>query len=62
MTLQADIDLLQRWSKMWLLKFHPDKHRYGIYGNELDHVFEEKDLGITMDSELSFEEHVSLKA
>ena len=25
LTLQADIDLLERWSKMWLLKFHPDK-------------------------------------
>ena len=61
---------------MWLLKFHPDKchvltvgkfenirhtHRYGIYGKELDHVFEEKDLGIMMDSELSFDEHRSLK-
>ena len=72
LTLQADIDLLERWSKMWLLKFHPDKchvltvgkfenirhtHRYGIYGNELDQVFEEKDLGIMMDSELSIEEH-----
>ena len=76
LTLQADIDLLERWSMMWLLKFHPDKchvltvgkfenirhtYRYGIYGNKLDHVFGEKDLGIMMDSELSFEEHISLK-
>ena len=76
LTLQADIDLLERWSKMCLLKFHHDKchvltvgklenirhiHRYGIYENELDHAFEEKDLGIMMDSELSFEEHISLK-
>ena len=57
-----------------LLKYHPKcrvltvgkfeniRHtRYSIYGNELDHVFEEKDLGTMMDSALSFEEHISLK-
>ena len=29
--------------------------------NELDHAFEEKDLSVTMDSVLTFEEHISLK-
>ena len=37
-------------------------HRYKIYGTEIEHVFNEKDLGITIDSELKFEEHISLKA
>ena len=74
--LQADIDLLEDWSKQWLLKFNPDKchvltlgkfentrhtERYRIYGNELEHVFEEKDLGVTIDSELTFDDHICLK-
>ena len=29
--------------------------------NKLEHVFEEKDLGITIDSELKFREHISRK-
>ena len=36
-------------------------HRYTLYGDELDHVFEEKDLGVTIDMELTFEEHVATK-
>ena len=74
--LQSDIDLLENWSKLWLLNFHPDKchvlsfgkfgnirytQRYQIYGNELEHVFDEKDLGVTIDSNLTFEDHISLK-
>ena len=35
--------------------------RYKVYGNELEHVFEEKDLGITIDSQLTFEEHIAAK-
>ena len=73
--LQSDLSLLEQWSKHWLLNFHPDKchvltlgkfdnirhtHRYHI-DTELEHVFKEKDLGITMDGDLSFEEHISLK-
>ena len=34
-------------------------HRYNIYGHELEHVFEEKDLGVIFDSELTFDEHMS---
>ena len=71
--LQTDIDALEKWSKDWLLKFHPDKchvltlgkfdhipHAFPYcLGEEiLDHVFSEKDLGITIDSELTFEEHI----
>ena len=59
------INLLEAWSKKWLLQFNPDKchvltignfenirhtKRYELYGNELKHVFEEKDLGVYVDS------------
>ena len=74
--LQRDIDALERWSTTWLLKFNIDKchvltlgkidnimhtHRYKLYKEELDHVFEEKDLGVIIDMELTYEEHMSTK-
>ena len=74
--LQSDIDSLQLWSDKWLLKFHPDKchvlsigkfediaytKRYQLGGTELEHVFSEKDLGVIIDSELTFEEHINAK-
>ena len=76
-SLQNDLDSLDDWSERWLLRFNPDKchvltlgkfenimhtHRYKIYGTEIEHVFDEKDLGITVDSKLKFEEHISLKS
>ena len=75
-SLQKDIDALNSWSEKWLLKFNTDKchvltlgkfdkilhtHRYTLYGDELEHVFEEKDLGVIIDMELSFEEHMASK-
>jgi len=74
--LQADIDALHAWSKKWLLKFHPDKchvltigkfdkimhaERYKLGSRELEHVFQEKDLGVIFDSDLTFEEHINSK-
>ena len=74
--LQEDIGKLEAWSDLWLLRFHPDKchlltlgkfenimycHRYRVNGHEIDHTFEEKDLGVVMDAELSFEEHIVQK-
>ena len=74
--LQSDIDSLEQWSNKWLLSFHPDKchvltlgefhnimhtQRYKINGQELEHVFVEKDLGVKVDSALRFEEHISEK-
>ena len=71
--LQADIDSLEEWSNKWLLRFHPDKchilsigkfenikhtERYKICGKEIEHVFEEKDLGIVFDHELTFNDHI----
>ena len=35
--------------------------RYKLYVNELEHIFEEKDLGVHIDSELKFEENISNK-
>ena len=75
-TLQNDIDSLQHWSHKWLLNFNADKchvltigkfenirhtHRHKIHERELDHVFEEKDLGVHFDAELKFEEHMAIK-
>ena len=35
--------------------------RYCLSGKELEHVFEEKDLGVTFDTELKFDDHISAK-
>ena len=74
--LQDDIANLEDWSDLWLLKFHPDKchlltlgklenimycHRYKVSGKEIEHTFEEKDLGVVMDSDLTFGEHITQK-
>ena len=74
--LQHDIDLLEQWTKKWLLDFNIKKchvltlgklenvkhtQRYCLSGNELEHVFEEKDLGVTFDADLKFEDHISAK-
>ena len=74
--LQKDIDALAKWSEDWLLKFNIKKchvltmgkfhnirytHRYNLDQSELEHVFEEKDLGVTIDMELNFQEHISGK-
>ncbi len=71
--LQQDIDAMERWSKDWLLRFHPDKchvltlgkfwnikhaHPYAIGDSVLEHVDKEKDLGVIIDSDLTFEEHI----
>ena len=70
--LQSEIAKLENCSNTWQLRFNPDKchvlslgkfenikytHRYVVYNNEIEHVFDEKDLGVTIDSELKFDEH-----
>ena len=74
--LQADIDSLKCWSEKWGMEFNLDKchvltlgkfentkytHRYKLGGNEIEHAFSEKDIGVTIDSELTFDEHISNK-
>ena len=68
---------LEDWSRTWGLDFNSDKchmltmgkfedikhtHRYTVYNQEMEHVFEEKDLGVTFDAELTFAEHIMTKA
>ena len=72
--LKYDIKELENWSRKWLLNFHPEKchvltlgkfenikhtERFRINDTEMEHVFDEKDLGVVIDSELTFEEHIS---
>ena len=74
--MQEDLDTLYEWSKKWLLKFHPGKcvnlqislkkqpeiHTYHLGEDELKNVEEVKDLGILVDSNLQFKNHLSAKA
>ena len=74
--LQRAIDTLESWSDKWLLKFHRNRchvvslgkvenilHylRYSICELEMEHVFEENDLGVIVDADIVFEEHISKK-
>ena len=74
--LQRDLACLEKWSDTWLLKFHPEKYKiftvgklehlqraytYRLMEVQLDHVFEEKDLGIIIDTDLTSVIHVSEK-
>ena len=75
--LQSDMHKLEDWLRTWGLDFNSDKchvltmgkfedikhtHRYTVYNQEMEHVFEEKDLGFTFDAELTFAEHIVTKA
>ena len=66
--LQNDLHQTEKWSKTWLLVFHPRKcvvmsvgiwwninqaYPYELLSTGLEHVLEEKDLGIIIDSELT---------
>ena len=68
---------MKKWSDVWGIEFNQDKchvltlgnfdnirytHRYKIDTVEIEHVFEEKDLGVLIDSGLTFEGHISRKA
>ena len=69
--LQADLDLLIKWSEEWQLQFNIAKckflhigrnslhYNYSLDGTALEEVSEERDLGIIMDSELKFHTHVA---
>ena len=75
-SLQLDINAMQQWSKKWLLQFHPEKchvltlgkfenithtQNYKLNEQILEHVFDEKDLGVRIDSNLTFDDHISEK-
>ena len=82
-TLQDDLEKLQDWSDLWLLKFHPDKCCILKLGNpksEADYYMKgksnhgeectvqlkeserEKDLGIIVDRDLTFKDHITQAA
>ena len=70
--LQADLDRLSLWSKTWGLKLNPAKcrtitftlrsspHRipYALDGHELERCASVRDLGIILDTKLTFADHV----
>ena len=71
--LQRDLSLLSAWSVRWGLTLNPAKcksftmtlrrapvqTKYFINSTELDHVSKIRDLGVTLDSKLTFASHVS---
>ena len=74
--LQNDLHQMAKWSKTWLLQFHPGKcvvmsvgiwwsifqvYAYALLSTGIDHGLEEKDLEIIIDSELTFESHIEAK-
>ena len=75
MLLQTDIDNISRWSEGSLLKFHPEKTaamritrssdleppQYTMNNKPLALSDEEKDLGVIIDSKLTFEKHIQAK-
>ena len=71
--LQTDLQNMYNWSSVWLLKFHPEKcvsmsmgkkssdedRLYCMDGHQLNKSACEKDLGIYIDQELSFDKHIN---
>ena len=71
--LQADLQKMKEWSIKWLLEFHPDKlkhlhiardnedpdYTYYIGEDKAKTTYMEKDLGVTVDAHLSFEDHMN---
>ena len=73
--IQLTIDRMKAWSEVWLMDYHPDKckvlqlgknslkgsYDYNLAGHQLESVDSEKDLGVTFDTALSFDKHMSEK-
>ena len=73
--LQEDLQKMEDWSNNWLLKFHSEKckymnitrttnegnREYRLLDQIITKVNEEKDIGVTIDSFLSFEQHICEK-
>ena len=69
--LQNDLTKLCIWSKKWLLKFHPKKCsclsvgkkkslcEYVLSSHVIEQVDSMKDIGVTIDSNLTFNEHIN---
>ena len=74
--LQEDIKAMQLWSEKWLLCFHPDRckcmrignsdidlyaYRLNDNGKAMEFSKSEKDIGVIIDSKLTFENHINEK-
>lgn len=75
--LQRDLDRMDQWSALWLLKFQPPKCKcmtltnrgaaeaqrtYTLRGHALESYTVEKDLGILVDNQLNFDQHITTQA
>ena len=72
--LQNDLDMLADWSETWQLKFnaskcivlhigqHDTNYEYYLGNIKLENTTMEKDLGVIMDGELKFHNHVAQAA
>ena len=68
--MQEDLYNMDDWSEAWLLGYNLDKcikmhigpnkkpYDYELQGELLEHVNEEKDIGVTVDDNLTFESHI----
>ena len=70
--LQADLHRLSMWSKTWLLKLNPAKCKsitftlrrsphhavYSLDGHQLERCVRVRDLGVILDTKLTFADHV----
>ena len=72
--LQNDIQELENWSDKWSLRFHPDKckvlsagkqktqqYKHTLCNTELQYSNKEKDIGVVIDNQLNFEDHMNEK-
>jgi len=73
LTLQKDLDTLQKWEQDWKMEFHPEKCqllritnkrkpiqlKYNIHGVTLQETSAAKYLGVVIDSRLRFKEQYS---
>ena len=73
--LQNDLHNLSHWTDKWLLKLNVNKckhmsyqranesslYNYNIMGTNLEHVYVLKDLGVTFDGRLKFNNHICEK-
>ena len=69
--IQSDLDTLTEWSSTWQLHFNSQKckvlhigpgnakHTYYLGADALEHTTVERDLGILIDDELKFHDHVA---
>ena len=71
--LQDDLNILSDWSDQWLLRFHPEKCKlihfgknnpsspYTLKSKNLQSGNQEKDIGVTIDKDLTFDNHIAEK-